>query len=95
VGEEGRGEPEAALVRQGARSAEALRALALAARDELPDLVELRLRVDGADVGVLVERVADAQAGSSGRLSLRHEVVGDALLHEQARARAADVPWLK
>src|SRR5439155_12001278 len=56
AGEQRRCEPEAAL-RQVARRLIHHRALLDAARDELPDLVELRPRVDRADVRVLVERV--------------------------------------
>src|SRR5206468_8219442 len=60
VREDGRREP-VALLRQAARWLVDLRALVLAGRDELPDLVELLLRVDRADVRVLVKRIADAQ----------------------------------
>ena len=67
-----------------------LGALLLPARDELADLLELRLRVDRADVGVLVERVADAQRREA-PLELLDQRLVDRLLHEQPRARAADV----
>ena len=46
--------------------------------------------VDRADVGVLVERVAHPQQLDPAPQPLE-QVVGDALLHQQARARAADV----
>src|SRR5207344_1278367 len=69
---------------------EDLRALVLPARDELADLLELRLRVDRTHVRVLVERVADAQ-GREAPLQLLDERLVDRLLHEQSRARAADV----
>src|SRR6185436_16662862 len=67
-----------------------LGALLLPARDQLADLLQLLLRVDRADVRVLVERVADAQRGEA-PLQLADERLGDRLLDEQARARAADV----
>ena len=46
------------------------------------------LRVDGADVGVLVHRVADPE-GREAALELGDDLVGDVLLDEQARAGAA------
>ena len=52
--------------------------------------VELRGGVDRADVGVLVQRVADAQALHP-RPQPPHDLLGDALLQQQPRARAADV----
>ena len=61
VGEERRREP-AAAVGQLAGDRAAHRALLLAGGDQRLDPVELLARVDGAHVGVLVERVADAQA---------------------------------
>src|SRR5688572_28709888 len=60
VREDGRDEP-VALLRQAAGRLVDLRTFLLARLDELGDLVELHLRVDRADVGVLVEGVADAQ----------------------------------
>src|SRR5436853_87406 len=60
VREDGRREP-VALLREPARRLVDLRALLLPGGDELGDPVELLLRVDRADVGVLVERVADAE----------------------------------
>ena len=57
---------------------------------ELADLGELLGGVDRADVGVLVERVADAQRGHPALEPLQH-LVGDGLLDEQPRAGAADV----
>ena len=65
-------------------------ALGLADVGELADLGELLGGVDGADVGVLVERVADAQRRHPPLEAVEH-VVGDRLLHQQPRARAADV----
>ena len=64
------------------------------ALDELGDPVELRLRVDRADVGVLVERIADAQRRHA-PLELPHQLVVDRLLHEQPRAGTADVPLVE
>ena len=57
---------------------------------ELADPGELLGGVDRADVGVLVERVADAQRGHPALEPLEH-LVGDGLLHQQPGARAADV----
>jgi hypothetical protein len=54
------------------------------------DLGELLGGVDGADVGVFVERVADAQGGDAA-LEAGEEIGGDAFLDEQAGAGAADV----
>ena len=60
AGEERRAEEEA-RVGQLAVGLEDLGALGDARLDQLLDLGQLAGRVDGADVGVLVERVADAQ----------------------------------
>src|SRR5215210_995130 len=93
VREDGRDEP-VALLGQAALRLEDLGALLLPARDELRDLVELRPRVDRADVGVLVERVADAE-GREAALELGDHVLVDRLLHEQPRPRAADVALIE
>ena len=53
--------------------------------------VELHLRVDRADVGVLVERIAQAQRRDPVGELAAHDGLGHRLLDEQARARAADV----
>ena len=90
VREDGRREPEAALG-QRALGLEDLGALLSPARDELLDPLELLAGVDRADVGVLVERVADAQRAAMRRFSLREGLLVDRLLHEQARAGAADL----
>src|SRR5581483_9031473 len=58
--------------------------------DKLLDLLELRRRVDRADIGVLVERIADAKRGHPA-LELLHHRLGDRLLDEESRPRAADV----
>ncbi len=87
AGEHRRREPEAALG-QVARRRPAGRALGLAGVGELADAGQLRGGVDRADVGVLVERVADAQRGQP-PLQRRDQFVGDRLLHEQPRAGAA------
>src|SRR5690606_13754414 len=55
--EDGRREPES-LLRQLARGRPALGTLLLADRAEFPDALELLAGVDGADIRVLVERVA-------------------------------------
>ena len=89
VREDGRREP-VALLREDARRLVDLGALLLAGGDELADLLELRGGVDRADVGVLVERVADAERREAA-LELRDERLVDRLLHEEPRAGAADV----
>src|SRR6185436_3842744 len=75
---------------QDARRLVDLGTLLLPGGDELADLLELRGRVDGADVGVLVEWVADAQRREAA-LELRDERLVDRLLDEKARAGTADV----
>jgi hypothetical protein len=50
------------------------------------DALELLLRVDRADVGVLVERVAEAQRRQA-LLQALDDLVVDVLLHEQRGAR--------
>src|SRR3954470_3791031 len=87
VGEHRRREP-VPLLRQPARGLIDLGALLLAGRDELLDLLELLLRVDRADVRVLVERVADAQRREPA-LQLVDDRLVDRFLDEQARAGAA------
>src|SRR5579884_3833073 len=89
VGEDGRREP-VALLGERARRLVDLRALLLARGDELADLLQLGGGVDRAHVGVLVERVADAQ-GREAPLQLRDERLVDRLLDEEPRAGAADV----
>src|SRR3712207_4015334 len=65
-------------------------ALLLARRHERLDALELLAGVDRADVRVLVERVAQPQLLHA-LPELGLDLLGDALLHQQARARAADV----
>src|SRR5262249_17945603 len=89
VREDRRREP-VALLGQTARRLVDLSALLLAGGDELLDLVELLLRVDRAHVGVLVQRIADAQSLEAA-LELLDDGLVDRLLHEQPRAGAADV----
>src|SRR6266480_7815688 len=93
VREDGRCEP-VALLRQPARRLVDLRALLLAGFDELTNLVELLLGVDRPDVGVLVQRIADAKRRQPA-LELLHDGLVDRLLDEQARAGAADVPLVE
>ena len=84
------GPEEVAAVGQVAGWLVELGALVDAALDEFGDLLELGLRIDRADVRVLVERVADADRREP-VLELVDERLGDRLLDEQARARAADL----
>ena len=81
---------EVAAVGQVAGRLVHLGALGDAGRDELGDLLELGLRIDRADVGVLVERVADADRREP-VLELVDQRLVDRLLDEQPRARAADL----
>src|SRR5436305_9404541 len=89
VREDGRHEP-VALLRKSAGGLVDLGALFDAGSDELPDLLELGGGVDRADVGVLVERVADAQRREAA-LELCDQRLVDGLLDEEARAGAADM----
>ena len=89
VREDGRREPPALLGQPAGRLVD-LGALLLPARDELLDPLELLARVDRADVGVLVERVAHAQRAHP-PLQLGDDLLVHRLLHEEARAGAADV----
>ena len=89
VVEDRRGEPEPVLG-DHARRRPALGALRLADVAELADAIQLLARVDRADVGVLVERVAEAQRREP-LLEPVDDLVVDVLLHQQARPGAADV----
>src|SRR3954471_13670676 len=89
VGEDRRREP-VALLRQGAGRLVDLGALFDSRGDELLDLLELRGGVDGADGGVLVERVAHAESRESA-LELRDERLIDRLLDEEPGTGAADM----
>src|SRR4051794_5109188 len=64
VREDGRDEV-VALLRKAARGLVDLGAFLLAGRDQLADLVQLHLRVDRADVRVLVERRAHAEGAEA------------------------------
>jgi hypothetical protein len=59
-----------------------VRALCVARGGEVDDPVQLGTGVDGADVGVLVQRVAHPQRLDPGPQEL-HELLLDRLLHEQ------------
>src|SRR4030095_11063881 len=71
-----------------------LRPFFLADVGELPDPVQLVGRVDGADIGVLVERVAYAQRRQTA-LERGENLVVHRFLDEQARAGAADMTLVK
>ncbi len=93
VGEERGREPEA-VVRQVALRLELVGALPLPDVYEAANFLQLLLRVDRPDVGVLVKRIAhperrDAVPQLPGHL-LRH-----ALLDQQPRPRTADVPLVE
>src|SRR5207244_9003297 len=89
VGEQRRREPEPALGQQALGLIE-LGAFFDSRLDEALDLLQLRPRADRPDVGVLVERVAQAQRGAPW-LQLVQQRLRDRLLDQQAAARAADV----
>src|SRR4029079_597667 len=89
VREDRRHEP-VALLGQAARRLVDLRSFVLAGLDELANLVELLLRVDRADICVLVKRIADTERRQSA-LQLLDDGLVDRLLHEPPRAGAADV----
>jgi len=88
-GEHGRREPPAALG-DGARGAPALGTLVLAALHELADPRQLLAGVDGADVGVLVEGIAEAQRAEP-PLQRCDDLVCYRLLEQQSRSCAAHV----
>ena len=89
VREQRRAEEVAALGQVAGRLVH-LGALGQAGRDELGDLLELGPRVDRADVGVLVERVADPDRREA-VLELLDQRLDDRLLGEQPRPGAADL----
>ena len=89
VREQRRPEEVAALGQVAGRLVQ-LGALGHAGRDELGDLLELGLRVDRPDVGVLVERVADPDRRQA-VLELLDERLDDRLLDQQPRPGAADL----
>ena len=89
AGEEARCEP-VAIVRQLAARLHQLSPFLDPGIDEFADAPELLLRVDRADVGVLVERVAHAQ-GLEPVAQPPYDLVVDRFLDEQARAGATDV----
>ena len=66
------------------------RAFADAAFHEFLDFFELLAGVDRADVGVLVERVADAEMAET-HFQFAQDLFGDTFLHEEAGAGAADM----
>ena len=90
--EESRCEPKTFL-RKHARRGITIR-FALADLHELFDFLELHLRVDRADVGVLVERIAEPQRRHA-IAKLANDDVVHALFDEQARARAAHVTFVE
>ena len=71
-----------------------LGALFHAALDQLANFFELHSRIDRTDVGILVERITNAQ-NVDAILQLRHEHLGDRLLHQQSTAGAADVSLIE
>src|SRR6266571_5159099 len=93
TGENRRYEPESAL-RQFTRSGPALRTLRGTGFGQLADPGQLRGRVDGAHVGVLVQRVADPQRRHP-PLERVEYLVGHRLLDQQPGTRAAHVPLVE
>src|SRR5205823_3186185 len=93
AGEEGGTEPEPAIG-NAARRLEHLRAFFDAALHELLNLLQLRARVDCADVGVLVKRIADAQRADA-VAQLADDRLDDRLLNEEPRSGAADMALIE
>ena len=89
IREERGGEVEPAL-RESAGGLVDFRAFADAAFHEFLDFFELLAGVDGADVGVLVEGVADAEVADA-HFQFAEHFIGDAFLDEEAGAGAADM----
>ena len=89
VGEITRREPET-LRGQVAPALGEIGAFADAAVDEFADAVQLLARIDRADVGVFVERIADAQRLDA-VFEFAQDLAVDAFLDEESRAGAADV----
>ena len=58
------------------------------------DLVELPARVDGADIGVLVERITDAQCVDATQQLVDHQLC-HRLVHQQSRPGTTDVPLIE
>ena len=71
-----------------------LRAFVHAALHQLADFFELRPRIDRADVGVLVQRIADAQRLDAVAQFLDDRGI-DSFLHEQPRTRATNMTLIK
>ena len=65
-----------------------------AAVDQLANLIELHPRIDRADVGVFVERIADAQSRNA-IAQFADDLRENAFLHEQARAGATNVALIE
>jgi len=91
---EERGWVPAALLRQRAARLGHICAFIPAQLYVFLDLVQLSFRVDGPDVGVLIERIPDAQRLDA-VLQFADDNVRHGFLHEQARARTADVPLVE
>ena len=89
VGKEAGGEP-VAFGRERAGGLFEFATFGDAAGDEGADFVELGAGVDGADVGVFVEGVADAE-GLEAVAEFADDLGIDAFLHEESRAGAADM----
>ena len=70
------------------------RPLRLTLRDKVADAVQLHRIDDGADIGGLVQGVADAQLAQP-RLQPVLERRGDGFLHQNPRPRAADLPLIE
>ena len=82
------------LRRQPTRRLKHLRTFLHAARHHRRDFPELLLRVDRANVGVLVDRIAHAQ-DLDPVLQLREYLLRHRLMHEQPRAGATHVALIK
>src|SRR5450756_1252302 len=79
-----------AALGQRATGLDEFRAFRHAALHQLADFFQLRFVVDRADVGVFVQRIAEAQ-GLDAVAQLADDFRVNAFLHQQSRAGTADV----
>ncbi len=78
------------LIRNIARCLPELRAFLLADLQIFVDLLQLHFRIDRADVGVFIQRIADDQRLHAILQFADHRLI-NAFLHQQPRTGAADV----
>lgn len=71
-----------------------MRTLFQTAVHQLANLIELRPRVNRADVGVFVERIAEAESRDA-IAQLANDGAENAFLHKQSRTSTADVTLIE